>query len=85
MAVGPGSSDEADEGAAGEEQNERVSQKQRDCFVKEGPKETGGQFGLKSSTDRQTPQSQTYLFLSAPAEATGGSETTTRADSEEEN
>lgn len=41
MATGP--SHEADEGAAGEEQDERVSQKPRNCFFKERPAQARGQ------------------------------------------
>lgn len=38
----PGPSYEADEGATGEEQDERVSQKPRNSFFEEGPAQAGG-------------------------------------------
>lgn len=38
----PGPSHEADEGAAGEEQDERVSQKPRNCFPEERPAQARG-------------------------------------------
>lgn len=40
--IGAGSSHEADEGAAGEEQDERVSQKPRDSFFEERPAQARG-------------------------------------------
>lgn len=39
----PGPSHEADEGAAGEEQDERVSQKPRNCLLKERPAQARGE------------------------------------------
>ena len=38
----PGASDEADEGAAGEEPHDRVPEEPRDCHLEERPTQAGG-------------------------------------------
>ena len=88
--LAPGPSHEADEGAAGEKQDEWISQKPWDCHLEERPTQARGrlQDGPRQPLQLQLPITILLLILcllscSASTEVTGGSEEAAGAHSEE--